>query len=337
MSENETRRPSEGSDAVGFPTSYDTTSPTTPRRYADEESILIAARAVAESTLGPNAEATDRGTGPNPANFCALAEAGLLGLTLPAQYGGLDAAGTTQREVTETFASYCGVTTFIQAQHHGPSRMILNGPNEQLKSTLLPDLASGRKMCAISFAHLRRPGPPVLRATPVASGYRLDGVNPWVTGWGLMRQVVMGATLPDGRFVYIWVPDNRDEFPDLFADVTPPEDDWGTLHASAPLPLCAMNASATVELRCENLFVPQAHWLFESDRETMQRNDRNGVLGATSMPIGCAAGSVRLLSKTAERRNMPAIRRTASAFQHEWETVRAEIYGWTGPNTEPEQ
>ena len=68
-------------------------------------------------------------------------------------------------------------------------------------------------MCAVSFAHLRRPGPPVLRAKPVGSGYRLDGANPWVTGWGLMKQVVMGATLPDGRFVYLWVPGNRADFP----------------------------------------------------------------------------------------------------------------------------
>ena len=197
----------DGSDVVGLPSQADTVPP-----YADDSAILAAARRVGEIVLGPNAQESDRASGPNLANFRALADAGLLGMGLPRQYGGLDASGLTQREVNETFASYCGVTTFIQAQHHGPSRMIFNGPNQRLKEMLLPDLASGKQMCAVSFAHLRRPGPPVLRASPVENGYRLDGINPWVTGWGLMNQVVMGATLPDGRFIYVWVPGRSRRF-----------------------------------------------------------------------------------------------------------------------------
>lgn len=296
--------------------------------------ILASARRIAETILGPNAQVSDLAAGPNLTNFRALAEAGLLGMSLPREYGGLDASNATQRDVTQLLASYCGVTTFIQAQHHGPSRMILNGPNAVLKAALLPDLASGRKMCAVSFAHLRRPGPPVLRATFCKGGYRLDGTNPWVTGWGLMTQVVMGATLPDGRFIYLWVPGNRADFPELFADVAPDNGEWGHLHASETLALCAMNASATVELTCDNLFVPQSHWLSESDRETMKRNDRNGVLGATTMPMGCTLGSLRLLRATAERRNLPAAMRTASILENELEIVTAQITQWNARSSE---
>ena len=97
-----------------------------------------------------------------------------------------------------------------------------------------------------------------------------------------------------------------------------------------------MNASATVELTCENLFVPAAHKLSDSDRETMQRNDRNGVLGATAMPMGCAMGCVRLLCATAERRNVPAIQRAAGAFGREWEEVREQIRDWNTRTNEPE-
>jgi alkylation response protein AidB-like acyl-CoA dehydrogenase len=318
-------------DAVGLPIPGETEV-----RYADESAILTAARQVAETILGPNAQESDRAPGPNPINFRALADAGLLGLALPREYGGLDASGATQREYTEILASYCGVTTFTQAQHHGPSRMIANGPNETLKRRLLPDLASGRRMCAVSFAHLRRPGPPVLRADPVAGGYRLTGTAPWVTGWGLMDQVVFGATLPDGRFVYAWSPGSREDFPDLFADAGPENGDWGTLRASAPIPLCAMNASATVELTCENWFIPEAHKLSESDRETMRRNDRNGVLGATTMPIGCATGSVRLLCETAERRSLAPIRRAAESFVAELGELREQIAYWNARVQEPE-
>jgi alkylation response protein AidB-like acyl-CoA dehydrogenase len=301
-----------------------------------DSAILAAAQRVGETVLGPQAQETDRGAGPNRANFQALADAGLLGMALPREFGGLDASGATQREVTELLASYCGVTTFTQAQHHGPSRMIANGPNDTLKRRLLPDLASGRMLCAVSFAHLRRPGPPVLRAEPTAGGYRLNGTAPWVTGWGIMNQVVFGATLPDGRFVYAWSPFDRSDFADLFAENGPENGDWGTLHASPPIPLCAMNASATVELTCRDWFIPEEHRLSESDRETMRRNDRNGVLGATSMPLGCAAASVRVLCEAAERRNLPAVRRASASFAAEWNDAKSQMLEWNKRGGEPE-
>ena len=303
-----------GSDAVGLPRHAEQ-APSPEERPGGDGAVIEAARRVGEAVLGPNAQDSDRANGPNPVCIRALADAGLLGMGLPRQYGGLDASGAAQREVSEILASYCGVTTFTQAQHHGPSRMICNGPNQELKDHLLPDLASGKRLCAVSFAHLRRPGPPALRATPSDGGYRLDGTTPWVTGWGLMDQVVFGATLPDERFVYVWVPARREDFADVFANLDAPQNEWGQMTASAPLSLCAMNASATVELTCHNLWVPDAHRLSESDRDTMRRNDRNGVLGATAMPIGCATGSVRLLCETAERRHISAIGRAAASVR----------------------
>ena len=329
---NEPRGQSEASaDSIGATLPPDLNPP-----YENEREILEAARQIGETILGPNAQATDCGPGPNLANFQALAEAGLLGMALPKSYGGLDASGATQRAVTEILASYCGVTTFTQAQHHGPSRMIANGPNEELKQALLPDLANGRKLCAISFAHLRRPGPPVLRADPVAGGYRLNGTAPWVTGWGVMQQVVFGATLPDGRFVYLWTPGRRQDFQDLFAAVEAPDGNWGSFTASDPLPLCAMNASATVEIKLHNWFIPQTHWLSESDRETMQRNDRNGVLGATSMPLGCTAASLRVLSEAARRRNILPIQRAFESFTAEWKEAKAQVQEWNSRGGEQE-
>lgn len=325
-------QPDENSaDAIGAAQAADPAD----RQPVDESEIVRTARNLGETVLGPNAEISDQMAGPNRANFEALAESGLLGIGAPRSFGGLEASGATQREATLILASYCGVTTFIQAQHHGPCRMIASGPNARLRDLLLPDLARGKKMCAISFAHLRRPGAPVLRAEPVAGGLRLHGTAPWVTGWGLMNQVVFGATLPDGRFAYMWSPADRADFREVFADVELPAD-AGELRASAPLPLCAMNASATVELTCEGWFIPEEHRLSESDRDTMRRNDRNGVLGATTMPLGCGAASVRTLCAAAEKRSLPAIRRAATSFASEWEDLRAQIEEWLPRGAEPE-
>ena len=289
-----------------------------------DDAILGLAREVCTRVIGRNAEASDRMSQPNPENFQALSEAGLLGLTLPKIWGGLEASGKAQREVTELLAANCGVTTFIQAQHHGPSRMILSCPNESLKRALLPELASGRLKSGISFAHLRRPGPPILSAERVAGGYVLNGVAPWVTGWGMIGQVAFGATLPDGRFVYLWSPVRRDDFPELFSGVELYQG-GGEMIGSPPLPLCAMNASATAEVTLKRWYIPDAHWLSESDRETMQRNDRNGVLGATSMPLGCTGAAILLLHNLSEKRSIPCIKSACESLEREWKDLKAQI------------
>ncbi len=289
--------------------------------------VLDAARKVGESVLGLNAVVADRAVGPWLPNYQALAKCGLLGLTLPEEWGGMNASGAVQREYNEILASYCGVTTFVQAQHHGPSRMILSCPNDSLKRRLLPELATGSMLCAVSFAHLRRPGPPVLTASLVEGGVRLNGIAPWVTGWGIMNQVVFGATLPDGRFIYVWVPARRRDFPELFSVISD-ESDTGTLSASEPLALCAMNASATVEISLNGLFVPEAHILQETDRATMQQNDRKGVLGATPMPLGCTTSSIRVLYQEAETRGLEAAQKAARSFESEWKDVRSQVEYW---------
>jgi alkylation response protein AidB-like acyl-CoA dehydrogenase len=302
----------------------------------DALALLNTAHTVCEEVLGPNAQRADRAGGPLAENFQALANAGLLGIALPRRFGGLDAPGAVQRQYTETLASYCGVTTFVQAQHHGSSRMIANGPSELLKQTVVPDLAAGRRMCAISFAHLRRPGPPTLAAEKVSDGYRLNGTAPWVTGWGLMDQVVFGATLPDGRFVYLWSPGNRETFSSVFELTDPMDSRWGELTASPPIPLCAMNSSSTVALHLNNWFIPTEHFLAESDRETMARNDRNGVLGATAMPLGCASAALRILCDVADKKPFPAIQRAVSAFTSELSDARAQVDEWSSKGGEPE-
>lgn len=103
------RRQEDSADAIGAGLPQDAAD-----HRSEEEAILAAAQYVCDTTLGPNAEATDRGAEPNRANFRALAENGLLGLAIPREYGGLDAGGATQRKFTQLLASYCGVTTFTQ-------------------------------------------------------------------------------------------------------------------------------------------------------------------------------------------------------------------------------
>ena len=294
--------------------------------FTETETCLIEkAKQISAHILTPVAEATDRASEPNFSHFRALGEAGMAGISLPSLWGGSDISSLAQREIIEALASGCGVTCFTLMQHHGSSRMIANSKAEALKACVLPGLAKGTSYCAVSFAHLRRPGKPVLVATPVNGGYRLNGTAPWVTGWGLMNQVVIGAELPDARHIYLWMPRDREDFAELFEGVSAPEQNWGEAVSSAPLPLCAMNASSTVELTLTDYFIPEIHFLHQSDRETMQRNDHNNVLGPTAAPLGCALASLRVLKGLAEKRNLPAIHDSFASLNKEHSRLKSLV------------
>jgi alkylation response protein AidB-like acyl-CoA dehydrogenase len=144
-----------------------------------------------------------------------------------------------------------------------------------------------------------------------------------------MNSVVFGATLSDDEFVYVWSPGRRSDFGALFNFDDVDSEQWGSLAASAPIPLCAMNASATVELRLNGWFVPEEHYLQSSTRSRMESNDRNGVLGATAMPLGCAKAGVRILREIVEQKPLPAIKRASDSFTSELEDARSEVEHWS--------
>ena len=87
--------------------------------------------------------------------------------------------------------------------------------NEALKQRLLPGLASGELFTTVGISHLttsrRHLGRPVLAAEETASGFRLDGMSPWVTGGAAADVIVMAATLvengePTDRELLLAVP-----------------------------------------------------------------------------------------------------------------------------------
>ncbi|MDE2127772.1 MAG: acyl-CoA/acyl-ACP dehydrogenase [Armatimonadetes bacterium] len=309
----------ERTDEIGFPTG-DSATP-----QPDARQMVEAAEHVGSTVLGPCAEATDQMDGPNRANFAALAAHKLLGLAVPVRYGGADAAGRTQHLCTQTLASWCGVTAFTQAQHHGPCRFIANGPNPALADALLPEMAAGRLISGVSFAHLRRPGPPAITATAVPGGWLIDGVAPWVTGWGMIAMLVLGAATADGRIAYFWIPVEPHKLEALLPGCRSDRRHEGTLDAGPPIRLCAMRASATVVLHFHHWFVPDAHLLAWSDREAMRRNDKMGVLGATAFPLGCSWRAIQLTAQTAEKRSVVAGSVAAEALLQEWRELDAAV------------
>ena len=263
---------------------------------AEEESLLAIAKTICRTVIEPRAEEVDRsGTVPRE-NLKALADAGLVRALVenPALRG----------PFTEELCAACGTTYFTLTQHLGSAERILRNGSPALQK-LLPDFLDGRAWVGVGFGHLRRPQR-MLSATPVPGGWTLSGVAPWVTGWPILKGTIYGAWLPDGRHVY------------LYAEASVSD----AQRPSAPLPLCAMGATETVEVTLNDLFVPEENFLFHSSREELMRGDEANLAGNVAPMLGVATGSVRALRAIAAKKPIPAITDAADALTEQIDACR---------------
>jgi alkylation response protein AidB-like acyl-CoA dehydrogenase len=146
----------------------------------------------------------------------------------------------------------CLTTTFIITQRSGACRRIATCDNDELKESLLTDLATGKSFATVGISHLttsrQHVKTPVLRAERVDGGFIFDGYSPWVTGAPHAAHVVTGAVMkvrgePTAEQVLVALPT------DLPGVTTP-----------APARLVGVSASDTGEVRCEKVFV-EDRWL----------------------------------------------------------------------------
>ena len=282
------------------------------------EQILHEAQHLADTLFRPQAQAADQGDihGQVASNVRMLAENGYFGLGISPEYGGLGADEATRREYTELMASACGVTAFVQQQLHAGGGFVGGGRSLALKSEKLPRFASGEELCGVAFSHLRRSGPPMVTAERVPGGYRVSGKAPWVTGWGLLDSFILGAVrLPENDHIYFYVPKSGNE---------------AALQPGPAIPLVVMNASDTVEVTLDSLFLPDEYVLYERPAEALKRGDFCGITGHVFLPLGCARGSVIALRALAEQRRSETFTHAADEFQQEINTCRADALQWSG-------
>jgi acyl-CoA dehydrogenase len=107
---------------------------------------VAAATAIAEDVLAPLAAHHDA-TGAFPVDgIKALGEAGLLGMLVPQEYGGLGESYSTYVEVTEALARACASTAMIFVMHHCQYIMVVDHGTKQQKEFFLPPIARGEEL-----------------------------------------------------------------------------------------------------------------------------------------------------------------------------------------------
>jgi alkylation response protein AidB-like acyl-CoA dehydrogenase len=250
-------------------------------------SIVQVAQDIADEILFPAALATEASDVVPRELLDTLAAAGLYGLPAPAELGGLDADFGTVCAVLEALASGCLTTAFLWMQHNAVVQALTAGPRTEVARTWLPPLVKGELRAGLALGGaLPRP---VLRAEPDGQGWRLDGVSPFVSGWGRIDVVHAAARAGDGEIIWMLV--DAAEGPSVRAE---------------RLRLAALDATATVRVSFDRLPVP-------ADRVTSKHppGDHSSpqVLRThAALALGVAARCCQMLGPTALDGELAALR-----------------------------
>ena len=155
----------------------------------EQEMMVKIVRELAQKEIAPRAEAVDE-SGEFPwENIKAMNELGLLGLTVPEEYGGSLTDSLTYVMAIEEISKACAATGAIYAVHCsvGVMGLVKYGTEEQ-KKKYLPRLAEGGKIAAFA---LTEPGAgsdaAAAKTTAVLDGdsYVLNGTKCFITNGGV--------------------------------------------------------------------------------------------------------------------------------------------------------
>ena len=151
----------------------------------DERMIRDTARAYAKDKLAPRIVEAFQHEHTDPAIFREMGELGLLGPTIPEEYGGVGASyvayGLVAREVEAIDSGY---RSMMSVQSSLVMYPINAYGSEEQKHKFLPKLASGEWIGCFGLTEPDAgsdPGSMTTRAVKTATGYRISGAKTWIS------------------------------------------------------------------------------------------------------------------------------------------------------------
>ncbi|MBV71591.1 MAG: acyl-CoA dehydrogenase [Myxococcales bacterium] len=264
-----------------------------------QKTARATAAALADTLLLPDAARLDREERFPTAALKALGSAGLLGVNIAPQYGGLGAGVTGYVLAVNELAQRCGATTVAMMVTNMVAEAIEKYGDASQRQQFLPALRNG-DWPAYGFS-LSEPGSgsdaASLKTTAQRTdgGYILNGVKSWVTSGGHCGvYLVMAATDSDlkarGISAFLVTPDTPG------FTVTKPEEKLG------------LRGSATTQLVFEECFIPAEQRLGEEGigfRIAMNSLD-GGRVGVSAQACGIAQAALNVgIDWLAQRRESP--------------------------------
>jgi glutaryl-CoA dehydrogenase len=167
----------------------------------EEKMVRDAARDYAQGSLAPRVTEAFRREFTDPAIFKEMGELGLLGATIPAEYGGgglnYVSYGLIAREVERVDSGY---RSMMSVQSSLVMLPIDRFGTEIQKRKYLPALARGETIGCFGLTepnHGSDPGSMITRARAAAGGYRLSGAKTWISNSPIADVFVVWAKTED--------------------------------------------------------------------------------------------------------------------------------------------
>src|SRR5476649_2494281 len=165
----------------------------------EERMVRDTARDYAQEKLFPRVIAANRDGKTDPAIFREMGELGLLGSTIPEEYGGAGLGyvcyGLIARELERVDSGYRSAMSVQSSLVMYP---IYAYGNEAQRRKYLPKLATAELIGCFGLTepdHGSDPGSMVTRAEKAAGGYRLNGAKTWISNAPIADVAVVWAKL----------------------------------------------------------------------------------------------------------------------------------------------
>jgi glutaryl-CoA dehydrogenase len=168
----------------------------------EERMVRDTARDYAQEKLFPRVIAANRDGKTDPVIFREMGELGLLGSTIPQEYGGAGLGyvcyGLIARELERVDS---GFRSAMSVQSSLAMQAIYAYGSEAQRRKFLPKMATGELLGCFGLTepdHGSDPGSMVTRAEKVAGGYSLTGAKTWITNAPVADIAIVWAKL-DGK------------------------------------------------------------------------------------------------------------------------------------------
>jgi glutaryl-CoA dehydrogenase len=210
----------------------------------EERMVRDSAEQYAQGKLMPRVLEAFRHETTDPSIFREMGEMGLLGATIPEEYGGSGlnyvCYGLIAREVERVDSGYRSMMSVQSSLVMVP---INEFGTQAQKQKYLPRLASGEWIGCFGLTepdHGSDPGAMVTRARKVDGGFRISGSKMWITN------------SPIADVFVVWAKDDAGDIRGFIL-----EKDWAGLSAPVIHGKVGLRASITGEIVMDNVFVPQ--------------------------------------------------------------------------------
>jgi alkylation response protein AidB-like acyl-CoA dehydrogenase len=168
----------------------------------NHETALSKAKEAADQVLAPSASQNDKDGRFSTEAVATLGQAGLLGLTVPTEFGGSGLGPRTFAAVMTSLAETDASVAMVYLMHVCGTATIATARPDAVVSSILRDIAAGKHLTTLAFSESGSRShfwAPISRARRDTKGVLISAKKSWVTSAGAAQSYVVSTLAAEGN------------------------------------------------------------------------------------------------------------------------------------------